>query len=108
MSDGRRLTREEQEEERRQRAAVHRWMGISALVLTLVAVVVAIWRLNVSLAESGAELGISLGDSMRDMFAALPWVLLVVAVGVVFSLGTTRIMQGAEKLVRLIRGKKST
>ncbi|HYF91931.1 MAG TPA: hypothetical protein VD969_06770 [Symbiobacteriaceae bacterium] len=105
MSSDRELTREE--EERQHRAAVHRWLGVAALVLTVVAVVVAVWRLNVSLAEHGAELGITLGDSMRDMLGALVWVLVLVAIGVLLSLGTTRIMPGVEKLVRLVRGKKS-
>lgn len=104
MSEDRDLFRTESEEERKMRAKVHRWMGMSAALLTLVAIAVAVWRLNVSLEQSG--LGISLGDSMRDMLGASFWVLVVVAVGVGFSLGTTRLMLGLEKLVRLVRGKR--
>ncbi|HWI53040.1 MAG TPA: hypothetical protein VNT01_12950 [Symbiobacteriaceae bacterium] len=106
MSDDRQVTKAELEAERRMRAQVHRWMGMSAALLTIVAVGVAIYRLNVSLAQNGAELGISMGESMKDMFAALPWVLLIIAVGVVFSMGTSRIMVGLERLWNLIRGKK--
>lgn len=102
MSDEQKLTREEQEEERRVKASVHRWMGVSATLLTVVAIIVAIYRLG----ATQTEVGLPLGEMMKIMFGALPWVLAVIAVGVLFSMGTTRIMLGLEKLVNLIRGKK--
>lgn len=106
MSDDRQVTKAELEAERRMRALVHRWMGMSAALLTFVAVGVAIYRLNVTLAQSGAEVGISLGESMRIMVLALPWVLLLIGLGVVLSMGTSRIMVGLEKVWNLFRGKK--
>lgn len=106
MSDDRQVTKAELEAERRMRAQVHRWMGMSAALLTVVAVGVAIYRLNVTLAQAGADVGISMGESMGIMFGALPWVLLIIALGVAFSMGTTRIMLGLEKLWNLVRGKK--
>lgn len=106
MSEDRKLTDPETEEERQMRAKVHRWMGMAATLLTLVAVGVAIYRLNVTLSQNQAEVGITLGESMKIMFSALPWVLLVIALGVLFSMGTTRIMLGLEKVVGWMKGKK--
>jgi FtsH-binding integral membrane protein len=101
VSDDGKLTGPETEEERRVRAQVHRWMGMGAALLTLVAVGVAIYRLN----ATQAEVGMPVGEAMRVMLSGLPWVLAVIALGVVFSLGTTRLMLGIEKLVKWIRRK---
>lgn len=75
-------------------------------MLTVVAIVVAVWRLNASLAQNQEAVGISLGQSLGIMAGALPWVLLVILLGVLFSLGTTRIFLGVEKLYRFVTGKK--
>jgi FtsH-binding integral membrane protein len=101
VSDDGKLTRPETEEERRVRAQVHRWMGMAATILTVVAVGVAIYRLN----ATQAEVGMPVGEAMRLMLSGLPWVLAIIALGVLFSLGTTRLMMGLERVVRWVRRK---
>lgn len=105
MTEDREQELAEQEAERAMRAKVHRWLGMLATLLVVVAVGVAIWRLDASLEESG--LGLGLGESLVDSLRwGLPWVAGVILVGVLFSLGTTRIMLGLEKLWGLVRGTK--
>lgn len=104
MSEQRDLEEQELEEERALRARMHRWLGMLAALLVVVAIAVAVWRLNATLQQSG--LGISLWDSLGIGMSTLPWVVLIIVLGIVFSLGTTRIMLGLERLWRLITGKK--
>ena len=101
LSDDRKLQQAELEEERRVRAQVHRWLGTLATVLVVVAIGVAVWTLDRSLKQSG--LGISLWESLGMGFSALPWVLLIIGLGVVFSLGTTRTMLLLERVVQAVR-----
>lgn len=100
MSNDREL-QAELEEERILRAKVHRWLGVLATVLVLVAIGVAIWALDRSLKQSG--LGYSLWESLGFGFSALPWVLLILGLGVVFSLGTTRTLLLLERAVNAIK-----
>ncbi|HWI66506.1 MAG TPA: hypothetical protein VNT75_32150 [Symbiobacteriaceae bacterium] len=102
MSEEGKLTQEELEEERRLKASVHRWLGVLATVLVVVAIGVALYQL------SGAQTvwGMTFGEMMRITLGGWTWVAALLVVGLVFSLGTTRIMLGLEKLVNLIRGKK--
>jgi hypothetical protein len=93
----------EQELQRKLQARLHAQLGKLATVLVLIAVGVAIWRLDTSLKESG--LGYSLWESLGSGASAMPAVLLILGLGVIFSLGTTRIMLLAEKLYHRIRGK---
>jgi len=101
LSNERELRQAELEEERLLRAKVHRWLGVLATVLVLVAVGVAIGTLDRSLKASG--LGYSLWESLGFGFSALPWVLLILGLGVVFSLGTTRTLQLLERGVHAIK-----
>jgi hypothetical protein len=102
-NDDRDLQQAELEEEKALRAKMHRWLGMLALLLVVVAIIVAIWRLNVSLKQSG--LGISLGESLGIGMSSLPWILVIIGLGVIFSLGTTRVMLGLDRLVRWVSGR---
>ncbi len=103
---GRQLTAAELEAaERELRARVHRHMGWLATVLVLIAIVVALWRLNTWIQELGW--GYSLWEAMGIGATTVPWVLLILGLGVVFSLGTSRLMLGIEKLAELVRRKKA-
>ncbi len=93
----------ELEEERKLRARVHRWFGVAATVLVVLAIIVAVWRLNVTLQQSG--LGLGFGASLGNAIAwGLPWVIGIILVGVLFSMGTTRIMGLLDKFYRKILG----
>jgi hypothetical protein len=93
----------ELEEERKLRARVHRWFGVAATVLVVLAIVVAVWRLNVTLGQSG--LGLGFGESLGGAILwGLPWVVGIILVGVLFSMGTTRIMLLLDKFYRKILG----
>jgi hypothetical protein len=102
-NDDRDLQQAELEAEKELRAKMHRWLGMLAAVLVVVAIGVAIWRLNATLKQSG--LGMSLGESLGIGMSSLPWILLVILLGVLFSLGTTRIMMGLDWLARRVLGK---
>jgi len=97
-------SQEELEAERATRAMVHRLMGMGAALLTVVAVIIAYWRLAATLGGSGLEM--SFGQAVGIGLSALPWVILVILVGVLFSLGTTRVMLGLEWVWKKIRGKR--
>lgn len=85
--------------EREVSSRVHRHMGMTATVLVLLAVVVALARMR-------TMFGISPWEALGIGSSALPWILLIIGLGVFFSLGTTRIMFGIERLVGLFRGRK--
>lgn len=105
--DQRPLDAELAEEERALRARVHRWFGVAATVLVILAVVVAVWRLNVTLKQSG--LGLGFGESLWGAILwGLPWVIGIIVVGVVFSMGTTRIMLLLDRFYRRILGLDKT
>lgn len=107
---GRKLTDEEKallaeqlEEERQLRAWMHRMFGVAATVLVLVAIGVAIWRMD---AMFGQTFGISTGEALGIGATTIPWVLLILGLGVLFSMGTTRIAMGIEWVFKRIAGKK--
>ena len=72
-------------------------------MLVVLAIIVAVWRLNVTLQQSG--LGLGFGASLGNAIAwGLPWVIGIILVGVLFSMGTTRIMGLLDKFYRKILG----
>lgn len=87
------------EAEREVSARVHRHMGMTATILVLLAVVVALARMR-------TMFGISPWEALGIGSSALPWILGIIGLGVFFSLGTTRIMMGIDWVVRLMRGRK--
>lgn len=91
---------EESEAERALRARVHRHMGMTAAILAIGAVIVALARMR-------TMFGVSPWEALGIGTTTLPWLLLILGAGVVFSLGTTRLMFGIEKLLTLLKGKKA-
>lgn len=75
----------ERERQRQLNARVHKHMGMTAAILGLGAAAVALVRLP-------AAFGISAWEGLRIGATGLPWVLLVLGLGVLFSLGASRLM----------------
>lgn len=98
--DRRREELEELEAERELKARVHRHMGMTAAVLAIGAVIVALARMK-------TMFGISAWEALGIGSTTLPWLLLILGAGVVFSMGTTRLMTGIEWVVRKVTGKKA-
>lgn len=90
----------ELEAERELKARVHRHMGMTAAILAIVAVIVALSRMQ-------AMFGISAWEALGIGSTTLPWLLLILGAGVAFSMGTTRLMTGLEWVVRKLTGKKA-
>lgn len=107
LSEAERRLKEEQEERefdetvRQLNAKVHRHMGMTAAVLGLVAAGVGLWLLS-------SRLGISPWAALKDAMPAFFVVLVILGLGVVFSLGTSRLAWGIERLVKRIRKKKAS
>lgn len=91
---------EELRAEKELNARMHRWFGTSAAVLGLVAIIVALSRMR-------AMFGISPLEALGIGSTTLPWLLLIVAIGVAFSMGTTRLLAGAEWIIKKLTGKKA-
>ncbi|MDB4894084.1 MAG: hypothetical protein JWN15_346 [Firmicutes bacterium] len=80
-------------------ARVHKHMGMSAAVLGLVATIVALIRIP-------AMFGVSVGQTFGILGMWIPVVFVILAVGALASVGTTRLLQGVEWVVNLFRGNK--
>jgi len=91
---------EQKERERKLNARVHRQLGMTATILVVIAAVVALARMRKMFQVSPWE-ALGLGAS------GMPWVLLILGLGVAFSLGTTRIMAGAAHIFDWVKGKKA-
>jgi hypothetical protein len=101
------LNRQEAEERAREEAIirainnkVHRHMGMSAAILGLIAMIVALIRIP-------AMFGVSVGETFGILGMWVPLLLVIVGLGVLFSLGTTRLMLSGEWLLRKLTGKKA-
>lgn len=92
--------REFDEAVKRLNAKVHRHMGMTAAVLGLVAAGVALYLLS-------SRMGISPWWALADAMPAFLVVLAILGLGVVFSLGTSRLAWGIELLVKRIKQKKA-
>lgn len=103
MSDHRETPEQQQArelaEERELHARAHKHMGMAAAILGLVAVFVALARMR-------AIFGVSPWEALRLGASAMPWVLLILGLGVLFSLGASRMMLGLEWLVKRITGRQ--
>ncbi len=106
LSAEERRLREEQEERefdeavKKLNARVHKHMGMTAAVLGLIAAGVALWRLSSVMGVSPLE---ALGGAMPLFFI----VLVILGIGVLFSLGTSRVAYAIEKLVKRMQKKKA-
>ncbi len=98
--DRRREEQEELEAERVLKARVHRHMGMTAAVLAVGAVIVALARMK-------TMFGISAWEALGIGSSTLPWLLGILVAAVVLSMGTTRLMTGVERVVRKLTGKKA-
>lgn len=92
--------REFDEAVKRMNARVHRHMGMTAAVLGLVAAGVALWLLS-------SRMGISPWEALGGAMPLFVICLVILGLGVVFSLGTSRIAYGIEKLVERTKKKKA-
>lgn|GEM_PF-3343554 len=96
--------REEQEERefdeavKRMNARVHKHMGMTAAVLGLIAAGVALWRLSAVLGVSPLE---ALGGAMPLFLLCL----IILAIGALFSFGTSRVAFAVERLVKRLQKK---
>lgn len=90
----------ETEAERALRARVHRHLGWVATLLVLVAIAVALGRMR-------TMFGVSPWEALGIGATTLPWIIGILVLGVVFSLGTSRMMLGLEKVLSWFKGKKS-
>jgi hypothetical protein len=81
-------------------ARVHRHMGMTAAVLGLIATGVALWRLS-------AVMGVSPLEALGGAMPLFTICLVILGLGVVFSLGTSRVAWGIEKLVEWARKKQA-
>lgn len=88
------------EAERELSARMHKYFGWLSTVLVLVAVVVALSRMR-------AMFGVSPWEALGIGSTGLPWVLLILGLGVVFSMGTTRLMLFLEWVVKRIKGNRA-
>lgn len=82
-------------------ARVHKHMGMSAAILGLIAMIVALVRIP-------AMFGISVGQTFGILGMWIPLLLGILAVGALASVGTTRLVRGVEWIVNLFRGKKAS
>lgn len=87
------------ERQRKLNARAHRQLGMTATLLVVLAVVVALARMRTMFAVSPWE-ALGLGAS------GMPWILAILALGVVFSLGTSRIMGAVAWVIARVRGKR--
>jgi hypothetical protein len=94
----------ELQEERELRARVHRHLGMLATILVFVAIGVALYRIPAMFGPLFGEKGISPWEALGIGATAIPWVLGIFALGVIFSLGTTRLMTGLAWIVNRVRG----
>lgn len=97
---------EELEAERELRAKVHRWLGTLAAVLVVVAIGVALTRMRATTSHLVPE-GYSPWEALGIGATTIPWVLLIVLLGVIFSMGTTRLMMLLHWIVDKVKGKKA-
>ena len=81
-------------------ARVHKHMGMSAAILGLVATVVALIRIP-------KMFGVSVGETFGILGMWIPLVFVILAVGALASLGTTRLLIGVDWVVNLFRGNKN-
>ncbi len=81
--------------EKKARAIFHRVLGTLATVLVLVAVVVALWRMQ-------TIFGVSAWQALGIGATAIPWIVGVLLLGVVFSMGTTRAMLLVEAVYKRV------
>lgn len=91
---------EQIERDRQLNARAHRVLGMTATILVVLAILVALARMRTMFQVSPWE-ALGLGAS------GMPWVLAIIGLGVVFSLGTTRIMGAVAWVVNRVRGKKA-
>ncbi len=91
---------EQIERDRQLNARAHRVLGTTATILVVLAILVALARMRTMFQVSPWE-ALGLGAS------GMPWVLAIIGLGVVFSLGTTRIMGVVAWVVNRVRGKKA-
>jgi len=88
--------------EKAAKARFHRVTGTLATVLVLVAVVVALWRMQ-------TIFGVSAWEALGIGATTLPWIVGVLLLAVVFSMGTTRAMLVVEAIYkRLGRSRVGT
>lgn len=99
MTDKERERLELEEQERKLRAKLHRYMGTLAAVLGVVAAIVALARME-------TMFGVSPWEALGIGSTGMPWVILILGLGVLFSMGTSRIAIGIEWLVKRIRGEQ--
>lgn len=103
LTDAERELQEEREFDeavKRLNAKVHRHMGMTAAVLGLVAAGVALYLLS-------SRLGISPWAALADAMPGFFVILVILGLGVLFSLGTSRIAWGVERLVKRIKKRKA-
>jgi uncharacterized membrane protein YidH (DUF202 family) len=89
----------ELEWEREMRAKVHRHLGWVATLLVVVAIGVALSRMQ-------AMFGVTAWEALKIGVPAFKWVLLIFGLGILFSMGTTRILMGIEWIIGKIVGRK--
>ncbi|MFZ5823950.1 MAG: hypothetical protein ACOY94_06435 [Bacillota bacterium] len=99
----RRLQEEQEEREFNERVRelnnrVHRHMGMTAAVLGIIAAIVGFWLLS-------SRLGISPWTALKEAGPLFLIVLVILGLGVVFSLGTSRLAYGIELLVKRYKKK---
>ncbi|MFZ5813887.1 MAG: hypothetical protein ACOY93_01110 [Bacillota bacterium] len=101
----RRLKEEREEREfdeavRQLNYKVHRHMGMTAAVLGLIAAGVAFWRLS-------SVMGISPWEALSGAMPLFGLILVILLLGVIFSLGTSRLAWGIEKLIERAKKRKA-
>lgn len=85
--------REMDEAQRKLHAKVHRQLGTLAAVLGIVAAIVGFWFI-------GRLFGVSPWQALREAMPLFVIVLIILGLGVLFSMGTSRIAYGIERLVK--------
>lgn len=90
----------EDEADRKLRARVHRHMGMSAAVLGVIAAIVGLWWIS-------KVFGVSPWTAVKEAIPLFLIVLVILGLGVVFSLGTSRLAYGIELLVKRYKKKKA-
>lgn len=102
-AEERRLQEEQEEREfdervRELNARVHRHMGMTAAILSIIAAIVGFWLLS-------SRVGISPWTALREAGPLFLIVLVILGLGVVFSLGTSRLAYGIELLIKRYKKK---
>lgn len=102
-AEERRLQEEQEEREFDERVRalntrVHKHMGMTAAILGIIAAIIGFWLLS-------SRMGISPWTALKEAGPLFLVVLVILGLGVLFSLGTSRIAYGIELLVKRYKKK---